>query len=130
MKHGIKALAALAGALLMAAPAVAQEASPAGMWQTGPGDVRLEFQLCGKEGQELCGWLRYARDESPRVQRYLNQPVVEQAERVGQRTWKGAIILAGHRMYGTMALAEENRFVVDGCVALIICGEFNLYRKD
>lgn len=130
MKNGIRLLAVLAAALLMVAPAAAETGSPAGMWQTGPGDVRLEFALCGEQGQQLCGWLRYARDNSPRVQRYLNKPVVERAQRVGPRAWKGQIVLSGHKMYGTMALAEENRFVVDGCVALIICGEFNLYRSD
>jgi hypothetical protein len=131
MKHLIKGLTGIAAAaLLLAGPATAETGSPAGMWQTGPGDVRLEFALCGKKGQELCGWLRYSRDKSPRVQRYLNKPVVEQAKRVGPRTWKGQIVLSGHKMNGTMELATEDRFVVDGCVALIICGEFNLYRQD
>lgn len=128
MKLGITQLAGLAAALLMVTPAAAETGSPAGMWQTGPGDVKLEFQLCGEKGQELCGWLRYARDQSQRVQRYVNKPVMEKAERVGPRTWKGQIVLSGHRIYGTMALAKEDTFVVDGCVALIICGEFNLYR--
>lgn len=131
MKHLIKGLAGTAAVvLLLAAPAAAETGSPAGIWQTGPEDVKLEFALCGKGGQELCGWLRYARDKSARVQRYLNKPVVEKAERVGPRTWKGEIVLSGHKMYGTMELAREDKFVVDGCVALIICGEFNLYRDD
>jgi uncharacterized protein (DUF2147 family) len=130
MRNGIKPLAALAAALLMAAPTVAQEATPAGLWRTGPGDVKVEFQFCGKNNQELCGWLRYARDKSPRVQRYMNKMVMERAERVGARQWKGDLVLSGHRVYGTMKLAKRDRLKFDGCVALIICGEFNLYRDD
>lgn len=131
MKYGIKGLAGtVAVMLLLAMPAAAQEASPAGLWQTGPGDVKIEFQYCGENNEELCGWLRYARDNSQRVQRYVDKMVMERAKRVGTRQWKGDLVLSGHRMYGTMRLAKRDRLEFDGCVALIICGEFNLYRDD
>lgn len=131
MKHVIKGLAGAVVALLaLAMPAAAQEGSPVGVWQTGPGDVKIEFQYCGKNNEELCGWLRYARDDSQRVQQYMNKMVMERAERVGSREWKGDLVLSGHRMYGTMRLAKRDRLEFDGCVALIICGEFNLYRDD
>lgn len=131
MKHVIKGLAGvIAAALLLVAPAAAQEASPVGLWQTGPGDAKIEFEYCGKNNEELCGWLRYSRDKSPRVQRHMNKMVMERAERVGKRQWKGDFVLSGHRMHGTMRLAERDRLEFDGCVALIICGEFNLYRDD
>ena len=130
MKHVIKGLAgAVAAVLVLAMPAAAQD-SPVGLWQTGPGDAKIEFQYCGKYNEELCGWLRYSRDKSPRVQRYINKMVMERAERVGTRQWKGDLVLSGHRMYGTMRLAKRDRLEFDGCVALIICGEFNLYRDD
>ncbi len=130
MRTVLKALSAAAIAVLASAPAMGAAAqSPEGDWTTGPKDVRHEFKLCGKDGQDLCAWLTYALDQNPRVQRYVGKQVVDQARRIGPGAWKGSLVFAGHRMSGTMTLVKPDEMEIEGCVALIICGKFSMFRE-
>ena len=121
--------AAVVAALLGGQAMAATVGSPDGNWATGPKDYRYEFKLCGKDGQELCGWMTYGFDPSPQVQRYVGKLVLDRARRIGPQAWKGDLVFAGHRMNGTMTLVEPNRLEIDACVAIIICGKFNMYRE-
>lgn len=119
----LAAAAALTGGQALAA------ASINGHWATGPRDYRYEFKLCGQGGQELCAWMTYGFDPDPRIQRYVGQQVIDRARPIGPQAWKGNFVFAGYRMNGKMTLVEPNRVEIDGCVALIICGKFNMYRE-
>lgn len=129
MTRKIKSLLALAATTLMTLPAAAQEVSIAGDWATGPRDYRYRLELCGPNGQDLCGIMTYGLDQSPQIQQYVGKNVFNAARRIGPNSWKGTIIFAGHRMNGKITLAEPNRIEIDGCALLIICGKFNMYRE-
>lgn len=130
MRTVLRVLSVAAIAILAGAPAMGAAAqSPEGNWVTGPKDVRHEFKLCGKDGQELCAWLTYVLDQNPRVQRYVGKQVLDRARRIGPQAWKGSLVFSGYRMNGTMTLIRPDEMEIEGCVALIICGKFSMYRE-
>lgn len=128
MKFNLKSLAVVLMAALAPSLALAQEASIAGNWETGPRDYRYRLELCGSSGQDLCGVMTYGLDQSPQIQRYVGRQVFD-ARRNGPQSWKGSFIVGGYRMNGTVRLAEPDRIEIDGCAMLIICGKFNMYRE-
>jgi uncharacterized protein (DUF2147 family) len=117
--------AALAAAVA-ASPVLA--ASPVGEWESGPRDQRYEIKLCGSEGKDLCAWLVYTSDPSPKARQFLNQLVLDTARNTGPNSWQGSMTLAGYQMSGTIRLVENNVLRINACALFVICGEFNLYR--
>jgi len=128
MKYDLKALAATA-MVLMATPALAQDVPVAGKWETGPRDYRYQLELCGPQGQDLCGIMTYGLDQSPQIQRYVGKRAFDAARRIGPQSWKGDIVFAGHRMNGTVTMVHPDKLEIDGCALLIICGKFAMYRE-
>jgi hypothetical protein len=120
MKFDLKALVAVMGMAFSASGAAAQDVAIAGNWR---------LDLCGSSGQDLCGIMTYGYDQSEQVQRYVGRDVFDSAQRIGPASWKGSLIFAGHKMNGTVTLAEPDRIEIDGCAMLIICGKFNMYRE-
>lgn len=129
MKRLVMVLAA-ACLVLGSGPASAQEVPIAGNWETGPRDYRYTFELCGPRGQDLCGTMTYGLDQSPRIQRYVGKRAFDQVKRVGPQSWKGNIFFSGYSMNGTITMVGPDKIEIDGCVVLIICGEFAMYRED
>lgn len=127
MKSTLTGIAAAACALMVAGPALAEIHSPAGTWTTGPKDSRYEITLCG-DGDDMCGTLVWAKDESPEVSRYLNTTVLDTARRVGNQEWYGVTTIAGNRFRGTLTLVNRDQLHIKACNGLV-CGEFNLYRE-
>ena len=118
-----------AAVALAAMPIAAHAASPEGNWASGPKDLRYEIRFCSEDSKELCGWLTYAIDPDPRVQKHVGQQVITNAQPIGPEAWKGSIYIAGFTMNGTMRLAEPDRIEIDGCVMFVICGVYNIYRE-
>ena len=129
MKFDLKVLGVAAAMALAASSASGQDVPVAGNWETGPRDYRYQLELCGPSGQDLCGIMTYGLDQSPRVQRYVGKRTFDAARRIGPASWKGDIVFAGYSMNGKITLAEPDRLEIDGCVLLLICGKFNMYRE-
>lgn len=121
--------AGLAAALMVAAPAAAQDVN--GQWLTEGGKARVNIASCG--GTKLCGnivWLREPNDasgqpkrdvrnvdESKRSRPIIGSPVLIDMAPDGPARWKGAIYNAEdgktYTAYLTPVSADEIK--VEGC---------------
>ncbi|MGV8956074.1 MAG: DUF2147 domain-containing protein [Cypionkella sp.] len=116
-------------ATLMALPAVAQAAaSPAGIWQIEMGDSRYRVELCG-DGTALCGtlvWLGNGADNKDNLP-YLNTLLVTAAQ-AGPEQWRGELHVYGQSAAGTITQVSDDQLSVRGCILLVICRTYQLYR--
>lgn len=116
-------------ALLLAGMASPTLASPEGMWEIEMRDSRYEVSLCG-DGTELCAkliWLGNGAD-SPENLPYLNTFLIEEARATGPNQWKGDLHLYGQTAAGTITQVGEDQITLTGCVALILCRNYQMYR--
>lgn len=119
------ALAALA-LVGLAGPALA---SPEGTWEIEMRDSRYEVTLCG-DGTELCArliWLGNGAD-SPENLPYLNTYLIEKARPTGPGEWQGDLHLYGQTAAGTIRQVGPDQITLTGCVALILCKNYQMYR--
>jgi hypothetical protein len=65
MKFDLKALAVAVATAAAALPVAAQDVPVAGKWETGPRDYRYELELCGPQGQDLCGIMNLRARSKP-----------------------------------------------------------------
>lgn len=121
----IRSLAALVG-LLLAAPALA---SPAGLWEIESRDSRYQVSLCG-DGTQLCArlvWLGNGAD-SPQNLPYLNTMLIDGARPTGPGQWQGDLHLYGQTAGGTITQVNAQEMTLRGCVALVICKTYRMFR--
>jgi uncharacterized protein (DUF2147 family) len=123
-----KTIAALALLLAGLVPALAQDPSPVGIWQTTTGESRYAVSLCG-DGTELCAkltWLR-ADARSPENLAQLDKFVVRQARPVADNQWQGVVTYEGHTVDGALTLVSQNRLSLRGC-QFIACQQVEFVR--
>lgn len=116
-------------ALLLAGMAGPALASPEGTWEIEMRDSRYEVSLCG-DGTELCAkliWLGNGAD-SPENLPYLNTFLIEEAQPTGPGEWKGDLHLYGQSAAGTIRQVGPDQITLTGCVALILCKSYQMYR--
>ena len=120
--------AALAVAVLTAAPALAAPATPVGSWEVTTGEARYKVTTCG-EGAQLCAKLIWLREDQRTEQNLavLNKYVVRGAERVGANSWAGNLVFEGKAYDGEMTLKSTNYMTLKGCSG-ILCQTFQLTR--
>ena len=120
---------ALGVAGLLAVPAMAQGlASPAGIWEIEMRDSRYRVELCG-DGTALCGtliWLGNGADNKDNLP-YLNKLLVT-ALSSGLGQWRGELHVYGQTAAGTITQISDEQLSVTGCVFLVICKSYRLYR--
>ena len=120
---------ALGVAGLLAVPAMAQGlASPAGIWEIEMRDSRYRVELCG-DGTALCGtliWLGNGADNKDNLP-YLNKLLVT-AQSSGLGQWRGELHVHGQSAAGTITQISDGQLSVTGCVFLVICKSYRLYR--
>ena len=120
---------ALGVAGLLAVPAMAQGlASPAGIWEIEMRDSRYRVELCG-DGTALCGtliWLGNGADNKDNLP-YLNKLLVT-APSSGLGQWRGELHVYGQSAAGTITQISDEQISVTGCVFLVICKSYRLYR--
>ncbi|WP_196258655.1 hypothetical protein [Pelagibacterium limicola] len=115
----------IAIALLIAAttltPALAQEASPEGVWQDDWGTT-LEISFCGEDATQLCAVLLDVQGESRTEENlaYVNQQIM-QADMVAENQWQGTVIFEGNEAEGTLTHVAADSIEIRGCRALIFC---------
>lgn len=116
----------LALAALVASPALA---SPAGVWEIEMRDSRYNVEMCG-DGTQLCGtliWLGNGAD-SPENLPYMNTLLIDHAKQTRANQWKGDLSIYGQRASGTITMVSADQITLRGCVALIICKTYQMYR--
>jgi uncharacterized protein (DUF2147 family) len=121
---------ALAATLCLAS-IVPAAASPVGVWEIEMRDSRYDVRMCG-DGTELCAeliWLGNGAD-SPENLPYLNTMLIDHARQVKPNQWKGTLNIYGQRADGTITQVGRNKVQIKGCVALVLCKTYMMYRYD
>jgi uncharacterized protein (DUF2147 family) len=123
----MRKLVVMLGSLaLLVQPAVA---SPEGIWEIEMRDSRYSVALCG-DGSQLCAtliWLGNGADNAENLP-YLNTLLIDHARPVKPHQWKGDLSIYGQRAGGTITQVSEDEIVLKGCVALVICKTYRMYR--
>ncbi|SMQ70458.1 Uncharacterized conserved protein, DUF2147 family [Devosia lucknowensis] len=120
------AIAAFAAASI--APAFA---SPVGMWEIEMRDSRYDVQLCG-DGTQLCAelvWLGNGADNAENLP-YMNTLLIDHARQTRPNQWKGELHIYGQKAAGTITQVSADQITLKGCVALVICKTYQMYRYN
>jgi uncharacterized protein (DUF2147 family) len=125
-------LARLGMAAVVAAQAVsaAQAASPVGTWEIEMRDSRYRVEMCGADGQALCGtliWLGNGAD-SPENLPYLNTLLIDHAAPTAPGQWKGDLHIYGQSAAGTITQVSDDQITLRGCAFLVVCKTYQLFR--
>lgn len=127
MRFPLWICAAAAMIAVSAMPAAA--APPEGIWELETRDTRIQLNSCG-DGSQLCGalvWLSDA-DYNERYKHLLNKPMMERVSEVGSGQWRGKMRLFGHSAQGTITQVSEDQLTLQGCVMLVVCKTYQMYR--
>lgn len=125
----VKTIASVALALgLAATPALAQDLSPVGTWQTTTGESRYRVTYCG-DGTELCAKLTWLRKDAqtPENLALLNKFVVQGAKATAENKWRGTVKYEGHTVSGSVTLVSQDKLSLSGC-QLIACQRVEFIR--
>lgn len=110
----------------------AQFASPAGLWEIEMRDSRYAVEMCGPNGDRLCGtliWLGNGADTAQNLP-YLNTLLIDHAQPSGQNRWRGTLRLYGQSASGTITQVGDDRIALEGCFLIVICRTYQLHRYD
>ena len=121
-----KSVLALGALTLLAQPALA---SPEGIWEIEMRDSRYSVEMCG-DGTQLCStliWLGRGADNAENLP-YLNMLMIDHARQVGPNRWKGDLHLYGQSAAGTITQVGADQITLRGCVAIILCKSYQMYR--
>lgn len=104
-------------------------ASPVGTWEIESRDSRYEVSMCG-DGTQLCAeliWLGNGADNEENIP-YLNTLLIDRATPSRPGEWRGALHLFGQSADGTITQVSDDQITLRGCVALVICRSYQMYR--
>ena len=123
-----KTFSALAVLLAGMTPALAQDPTPVGTWQTTTGESRYAVSLCG-DGTELCAKLTWLRDDAKTKDNlaYLNRYVVRGATATADNKWAGAVSYDGDTYDGSLTMSGNNSLKLSGCKGMF-CKTMNFSR--
>lgn len=117
---------ALIGAALMLsiAPAMAESL---GVYQTTDRKMDYRLETCGN-GKDLCVTLVAARGSAAtaQVKPYIGKLIVNQAKASGKNKWKGKMRVGQYDLSGSLTLSPGQKFVMSGCVYVVMCEDFTL----
>ena len=127
----MRAKQVLMGVAMLAGFAAPASASPAGVWEFETKDTRVEVEMCG-DGQDLCGTLVWLKDTryNKQYERYLDTVMVGPAKPKGEGRWGGKMNMFGYNASGTIKQRSEDHLTLEGCVALVVCKTYELYRYE
>lgn len=123
-RYGLAALLSLAAVL----PVMA---SPVGKWEIEFRDSRYDVTLCG-DGTQLCAeliWLGNGADNAENMP-YLNTLLIDRATPSKPGQWKGNLHLFGQTAAGTITQVSADQITLRGCMALVLCRSYQLYRMS
>jgi uncharacterized protein (DUF2147 family) len=126
LKHLGRWMLGLAFGLVAALPVMA---SPVGVWEIESRDSRYDVTFCG-DGTQLCAeliWLGRGADNAKNLP-YLNTLLIDRANQSRPGQWKGKLHLFGQMADGTISQVSADQITLRGCVALILCKTYQMYR--
>jgi uncharacterized protein (DUF2147 family) len=134
-----KLLPAISAAVLLATPALAQPASPAGTWETEGGWATVRIASCPGQPERLCGWITQLKepndpkgrpkrdtantDPKLRGRAIVGMPFITGFKAAGPKRWTGGTIYNpgdGKTYASNLTLSPNGTLRVKGCV-LVIC---------
>ena len=115
---------------MLAAPLAAPKKSPEGLWELEFRDSHFQVELC--DGDKLCATLVWLSEgaSTPEKTVYLNKPLIDRAQRIADRSWKGQFNLFGQTARGKVTQVSDDVIDLQGCVFGILCKTFKLYRLE
>jgi uncharacterized protein (DUF2147 family) len=131
LMRGLLALSLVMGAVV---PGQAQDLhkKPDGQWEIEYKDSRYQVELCGEDGWQLCAtliWLGNGADNKENLP-YLNTRIIDHARPVAPNQWKGDLHLYGHTASGTITQVSDNQLSIQGCLLVVLCKTFQMYRMN
>ena len=129
MKTVIHGLAGLGAAALMAmTPFAAFADTTIGVFQTTDRNMDYELRLCGKDEKQLCVKLLAARGsgKTKDTLKWIGKDIVANARPTGKNRWKGTVHIQGLTVDGDLKLSPGEKFVMSGCVYVVVCSDFML----
>ncbi|MEX0860098.1 MAG: DUF2147 domain-containing protein [Cucumibacter sp.] len=131
MRIFVSVAAAALAACIGAATALAQEPTPAGLWEAEDGRTRYTVALCG-DGQQLCGYLSWIRPDSldDSNSKYVGRAVFEEMPQAGRYRWNGDVTLEGYTVRGSVQLVASDQLKIGACIYIFICRSTMLTRVD
>ena len=104
--------------------------TPEGRWEAFNHESRYDVTLCGDDGTQLCAKLVWIQPKklNNRNKRYLDQYVVDHANRSQPVEWKGDINIYGTFYAGTLRIQSYDKMTITGCLYLILCESYDLFR--
>jgi hypothetical protein len=122
------ALTLLVAGALSLMPAAAFADRSLGTYQTTDRKMDYLLELCGKSQTELCVTLTAVRGSAdiPRTRAFLDRYVVDHARPAGKNVWKGSMTVSSYTISGTLTLHPGKKFVLYGCVYMVVCQDFTL----
>lgn len=124
----------LAAASLLAASAAPAAASPLmGLWTSPKGNVTVRIAPCGRQ---LCGEVVEASAKAKRraakqgVTSLVGEPLLNNIMPSGPGRWTGKVFVPrlGTHVGGRITMQGQDRMLVSGCYAAIICRSA-VYRR-
>ena len=128
MKTLLRTIVALgAAAMLTMSPAFAD--TSLGVYQTHDRKMDYELMLCGSGEKELCVRLLKARGSAATstVKPYIGKLIVNKAKPSGKNKWKGKMRVGQYELDGSLTLSPGKKFVMSGCVFVVMCDDFTLF---
>ncbi len=127
----LRNVVALSAALMMSmSPVLAAESL--GIYQTTDRKMDYELNLCGDSGKNLCVTLLAARGSAAtgNVKPYIGKQVVTNAKPSGTNKWKGKMRVGQYELNGSLTLSPGKKFVMSGCVYVVVCDDFTLIPAE
>lgn len=129
-----KRIAALLATLALTSPPLgaAEFASPEGIWEIEMRDSRYAVEMCGENGDALCGtliWLGGGADNAEN-RPYLNTLLIDHAPRIDENRWQGTLHLFGQTATGTITQVSDDEISLEGCFLLVFCRTYQMYRYE
>ncbi|RYE08496.1 MAG: hypothetical protein EOP22_13190 [Hyphomicrobiales bacterium] len=131
MIGSLRTIVALGTAAMMSmSPVLAAESL--GIYQTSDRKMDYELNLCGDNGKNLCVTLLAARGSAAtgQVKPYIGKHVVSNAKPSGNNKWKGKMRVGQYELNGSLTLTPGKKFVMSGCVYVVICDDFTLIPAE
>ena len=129
MRSIFHAVAGLGAAALMGmTPLAAYADTTLGVYQTTDRKMDYELRLCGKDEKLLCVKLTAARGSANTkdTAKWIGKDIVANARPAGKNRWKGTAHIQGYTVDGDLKLSPGEKFVMSGCVYVVVCSDFML----
>lgn len=104
--------------------------TPEGTWLSESRDSTYEVTLCGEDGVSLCGRLLWVREAERNAQNeaYIGKWMLYEAPRTQPAEWRGTLNIYGTNYDGAVRIISMNELTLTGCVFLVACITFSMYR--